>query len=360
VKVLAYPKDWNPYQELLYRPLRDRHAVTVAYGRRYPGVGPLPFFVVSALQRLRGYRLLHVHWQSFHIDPRVPGARWLSYWSCLLWFRWLRLLRYRVVWTVHNVVPHEAQTADDTAVAQRLSLLAHAKIVHSHHTTEQMQRLGIDTTDTVVIPHGNYIGVYPGQITPGQARQRLAIPEDELVVLFIGNIRPYKGVDTLLEVFQELDAAGTRLVIAGECADRRLKRRITAAQRSAAITFHDGRVDDKDLSTYLTACDVVCLPFRAITTSGSALLALSFGKPLVASHVGAIRDLPGEVGAFYRADQAGALHDALRHVLCNDAERRAMAKAAVDYSKTLSWDRIADRTYRVYADVLARTARHRN
>lgn len=103
---------------------------------------------------------------------------------------------------------------------------------------------------------------------------------------------------------------------------------------------------------YLRASDIVCLPFKTITTSGSALLALTFGKPIVAPRIGAIQDIPSDVGVLYDPRNNNALENALAEALSSSSKLFDMSRAAQKYSDTLSWDKIATRTFKVYEDVL--------
>lgn len=354
MKIFAYPRDWNPYQDLLYGAMGSR--VRVCYGKNYPYIGALLFPVLAVLYRLAGCRVVHIHWQALalhlpFLNKQQNQRVSLKYYR--LCYRLLRRLGYKIVWTVHNVLPHEPQTSDDQAVAQLLARLADAKIVHSAYTIQQMQEQGLDTSRTHVIPHGNYDGVYPTGQTPEQARQRLGIAPDEQVFLFFGNIRTYKGVPELLDAYKQVRTKKTRLVIAGKTSESELHQQLAdAAADDPSILFHDQRIPDADVATYFLAADVLCLPFKSITTSGSIILAATFGKPLIAPQLGAVQDIPNDAGSFYDPTVPQALQQSMQRIIKDPATLHRMAQASAAYAATLAWDGIADKTYDVYQQIL--------
>src|SRR5450759_806560 len=192
-RIIVFPYGDNPYQGLLYQAILEAHPdVRVRYMRSSTGVVVL-FPLVLLWMRLRGYNLMHVHWPNFGLsyDSSVPFAKRLSLYVALCNIWWLGCLRMRMVWTVHNVLPHEQLTANDKHVALCLSRSAGAKIVHSRETIAEMTIQGLNVENCAVIPHGNYSGVYPNTTSREDARIGLRI-EQEFVVLFFGAVRPYK------------------------------------------------------------------------------------------------------------------------------------------------------------------------
>ena len=110
--------------------------------------------------------------------------------------------------------------------------------------------------------------------------------------------------------------------------------------------FDEGYAPDEKVPLYFAAADVVVLPFREVTTSGSAVLALSLGRPIVAPRIGALRDLPESVGFLYKnGELVAALSEALNAAPEELADRSAAARG---YADSLSWDHIAAATLEVY------------
>ncbi len=355
MKVLVYPHySANPYQQSLYEALaRQGNEIKYIESSR---LNLTMFPAILFAERCHGYKIFHLHWPNFYTTFPKPIAKQLSFLLTLLSLIWLRVFNFKVVWTIHNVLPHETQTSDDIKIAQYLSQRADAKIVHSHFTVNEMKKLKLNVGQVTIIPHGNYIGVYPEKITRKKARQRLGIDKDEIVILFFGMIRTYKGVDDLISSFTRLNKRKVRLVIAGKCIDEALKQKIIVGQRDHSIDFYEGHVADNDVAMYFKACDVVCLPFKSITTSGSALLALSFGKPIIAPRSGALHDIPNSVGYLYDPEEPYALSKSLARAIEEKAKLKKKGESALEYAKTLNWDDIAEKTYKVYQEVLGRPA----
>jgi len=347
MKVLIFPKDVNPYQDILYERLIEQYPnVTFSYlkGSRFKFlIYPLIFLI----KRLQGYDIFHIHWLEFSTSLTFPFSKYLSYYYTAICLMTIKLLGYKIVWTVHDIIPHEEQTTNDLGISIMLSKMASIKIAHSSYTISQMEQLGLDHSNTVVIPHGNYINAYPQSISKKQARNKLGISSEEFVILFFGMIKPYKGILELISAYDKIKSRKSRLVIAGKCIDPTLYNAIMATKKSIKFDFYEGYVKDDDVAMYFKACDIVCLPFREITTSGSALLALSFGKPIIAPRIGALIDLPDNVGYLYNPTKPNSLLASLRKAI-ESKSLNTISISASRYASSLSWDKIADQTYFIY------------
>jgi glycosyltransferase involved in cell wall biosynthesis len=350
--LIVYPSDANPYQEMLYDAIRASGVdCTTVYVRRRARLGPLPFLVQVTSARLRGYRLLHLHWPQFALRR---GARLLPRASLAnarlhLWA--LRAFGIKLVWTVHNAVPHEPETVDDVAVSRLLARDAAHKIVHGANGIDELAAIGADTDRTSVIPHGAYTGSYD-EADRAESRRSLDLPESSRIVLFFGQIRPYKGLDDLLPAWDEVAALGSDeggapfLLISGKCDDATERARLGREVDVRGGRFDEGYAPPEAVPLYFAAADVVVLPFRQVTTSGSAVLALSLRRPIVAPRLGALRELPESVGFLYgEGGLVAALGQALSATPEDLTER---SEAARRYADSLSWDHIAAATLDVY------------
>lgn len=344
--VLVFPWYSNPYQALLYGEM-PASAIRVARARVLPGFGPASFLLGATYWRLRGCHLLHVHWPAFGIGWPKRFARSLSLWSTYLSLWWARVLGYTIVWTVHNIVPHEPATSDDRAVARELAKTSAAVIVHSDTLIGQVTELGAKRV--VTIRQGSYVGVYSETtLSPDESRLAIGAGRSDFVFLCFGLIRAYKGIPRLVECFLREFGEQNRLVIAGPCQDRSVLPVLTEPE-STRVIVRDELVPDAEVSTYFKAANVACLPFERITTSSSVLLALSFGVPVVAPRLGTIVDLPQEVGWFYEPDDRNGLHKSMhqaRRATADEHEERQAAARA--YAGTLRWSEMAAKTLRLY------------
>jgi glycosyltransferase involved in cell wall biosynthesis len=357
MKVLVFPAYTNPYQTLLYGAMTaSRQDLEVSYSHHHRVLGSLPLLTSMIAKRFQGYRLLHIHWQSFWLSRDGALSRHAASFLLRVTIYLAKLLGFRLVWTVHNVVPHEPQAVDDVKAARFLSRSVDAKIVLSHSTIEDMRRRGLDLDRLWVVPHGNYFGAYPDAISRSAARDRLAVREEEIVVLFFGHIRRYKGVSDLVSAFDGLRCPAAKLLLAGQASDPALRRDIHRATENPNVIVHEGYVSDADVAVYFRASDVVCLPYRTVTNSGSALLALSFARPIIAPRSGSLSALPSSVGYLYDALSPGALNRALADAISDHEGRAERGRAARAYAQSLRWDEIAEETLRVYTRLLPSAA----
>ena len=162
-----------------------------------------------------------------------------------------------------------------------------------------------------VIPHGHYRGAYPDTMSRAEARQRLGLPPDARVVAFVGWVRAYKGVAELVEAFSGVDAPAARLVIAGQAVDDAYAERIARlAAADPRVRLDLGFVPDDELQVYLRAADVVATPFLEILTSGSVLLAMSFGRAVIAPRRGCVAETLDDAGGLlYDPDDPAGLKE---------------------------------------------------
>jgi glycosyltransferase involved in cell wall biosynthesis len=148
-----------------------------------------------------------------------------------------------------------------------------------------------------VLPHPSYIDVYPNLVDQATARYELGLGHRDFVYLHLGKIRPYKGIDRLLDAFDRLARHDkkAKLLLVGE--PGRFEQLDEIKQRARAnpnVISNFNAVPDADLQLYMNAADVVVLPYRAVLNSGALQLAYSFAKPVVVSETGCI---PNQVDA---------------------------------------------------------------
>jgi len=338
VTVAAFPRTLrdNPYCDLLYREV-------AATGTRVADDGELsPAWLVRNRGRVD---VLHLHWPELYYrgpSARVTTRSAASFVGALLV---ARALGYRIVWTVHNEVPHERGGLVDRVL--RWCLLRTARpVVHAETARLALRRAG---RRAAVVPHGHYIDAYPHDLDEGEARRRLGIAADATVFLHFGQLRAYKGVPELLHAFAAQADRRARLVIAGKPVDASIGTIAEhAAARDSRITTHLGRVDDAAVQVYFEAADWVVLPYRHVLTSGSALLALSFGRPVIVPRLGCLVELADAGGVVaYDPDDPRALAAALTRAASLDA--RAWRPRALATARRFDWQTIARAYDRIFA-----------
>lgn len=292
----------------------------------------------------RAGAVVHFQWLPLQaVDLRLLGPR-----SPLRW-------RSPLVLTAHDVLPREAAPGQRRA-QQRLYARMDAVIVHSRHGHDRLvDDLGVPAEKVHVIPHGAF--THLTQIDPAPLPPELrATPAGRPVVLLFGLIRPYKGLDVLLDAWRALAAdgdPGADLWVVGLP-----KHDISALRRGAppSVRFVERFVSDAETAAVFRHADVVTLPYREIDQSGVLFTALAFGRPMVLSDVGGFPEVAAEGAAeLVPAGDAPALAAALRAVIGDAARRTARAeRAAALAAGRYSWDAVAALHRQLYRSLLDR------
>lgn len=362
MRVLALPRDPNPYQELLYSEMRRMDCQITYIGdltcSHTLNLLLLPLEV--AAHRLVGARLIHLHWVFSFALPggrRFPFTRLLAYTWFLVWLRACRILGMRLVWTAHNVLPHEQVFADDMSARRALVKSSDLVLVHSQAALAELAAFGARVRKSAVIRHGPMVPVLP-------ARSVRANGSDDGLrrFLFFGRIEAYKGVDDLIAAFAGLAGdVAARLTVAGQCSDPELRSRLHALARSAGarVTLRLERVPDEDVPLLLTAADAVVLPFRRVTTSGSAMLALSYSRPLIVPDLPGLADLPDQAVLRYEGGVPGLIEALGSLARADEDTLTAMSAAASRYASGITWHDIAGQTLVEMHSILGRATQAR-
>lgn len=288
VRVLVSPpwrtRQRNPYAALLYSALEE---LGVAVDDGPPG--------------RRVHDVWHVHWPESVLQRRPMTSAAAGAAGLLARLRAARRAGTRIIWTVHNLAPHER--GEDPVTRAFLSLFTrHVDGVISLSGAGLAAARGryprLRTVPGAVIAHGHYRDAYPPAVPRPQARARLGVEQDAYLYAFVGRIRRYKQAPRLASAFRSLADADARLLIAGRPHDRHLEAELRRAEAGdPRVLLRLGFLDAGEIATVLGAADLVVLPSSTFLHSGSALLALSFDRPLLAPDTEAIHELRAQIGS---------------------------------------------------------------
>ena len=344
MRVLIFPNDKskirNPYCELLYGNMEKLGVVTV------------PFTPWRALSGR--YDIFHLHWPEYYLG-QPPAKAFVGTLGLLSIVLWLRLRGARIVWTAHNIHSHKRlYPKAERWFWRTLTPMLDGFIGLSETSVLQAREQfpALRSTPCSVIPHGDYRSSYPATITKSSARRQLGIAAEENVVLFFGGISSYKNVPHLIEAFQGAGLANSTLVIAGQPSSREDERRVTeTSSESKCIQLHLRRIPTEEVQVFFTAADLVVLPFLEITNSGSAILALSFNRPVLVPAFGSLPELQAQVGPQWVRTYAGQLSAAALVSGIDWAQNTKRAPKA-DLA-SFDWSRIACDTFSAYSQLIA-------
>lgn len=338
--VYVYPDytETNFYQNGLYSAFAPD--VDVEYGR-------IDHAVEAAARRPT---VFHLHWP----EPLFGGCKTaedVSRTIALFW-RLVAVLKAnggQLFWTVHNALPHDRKFADQMlGFHRRLAEEADLVHVHSPAAIDVLEATyGTRIAHPVVLPHGNYIDVYRNEIPSQDARSRLDLPQEAFIFCFVGQLRPYKGVEALVEAFKTVQAETDRavhLLIAGKPVWPTPPGDWAAvADQVEGMTVIEGFIDDDDLQVFLNAGDAVVLPYKDILTSGSAVMAAGFERPVLLPRLPTLEEaIDRNLGPSFDPDDVDGLVGALRAALAADAEKISLWRSnARAFAQDADWSRVS-------------------
>ena len=246
------------------------------------------------------------------------------------------------VLTAHDVLPREPRPGQRRAQA-RLYERMDGVVVHSEHGRARLvDTLGIDPSRVEVIPHGAF--THLTSLPDEQPLPPDLAAVDVPVVLLFGLVRPYKGLDVLLEAWRGV--TGAELWVVGRPLGVDLP-----ATPPPGVRFVPRFVADAEIPALFRRADVVVLPYREIDQSGVLFTALAFGRPLVLSDVGGFPEVAAHGAAeIVPAGDPAALRETVSTLLADAPRRDALAAAATRAAaEHYVWDRIAERHLAFYA-----------
>lgn len=332
----------NPYQRLLYAP--HAHEMEFCAGT-----------IDAALREIRNSEnpndhVFHLHWLNFLFKHELTSADAQDAADLLISkIEEFKGLGGTVAWTIHNTTSHDAKHADiEIALSARLSQAVDILHLHFARSIPEVSRIFPLPEEKVRIArHGHYIGAYPDIVSREVARCCLKLSPDDDVILFNGQVRAYKGIDSLIAAFRNILAGRPNavLLIAGAATEdpiAGLEEPLTPFEQSR-LKFMNRYIDDAELQVFLRAADFAVYPYRSILTSGSLMLALSFGLPVIMPDVGMAREVvEGSSSAILYDGSAAKLEGAmLRMLAMKDSGELAEAREnARQLAESHSWQRL--------------------
>ena len=322
-------------------------------------------------------RVLRYYWKLLRYaasaKPKIFHILWnnkFQFFDRTFLMLYYKLLGKKIVFTAHNVNAGKRDASD--SLLNRITLRVqyhfcdHIFVHTEKMKCELLEEFGVQNDRISVIPFGINNSVPHTDLTPAEAKQRLGIGGNEKAILFFGAIRPYKGLEHLVDAFLRLTAAHPeyRLIIAGQPRkesqkyldeiQRTIDGHINRTQVIQKIQF----IPDEETELYFKAADVLALTYTHIFQSGVLFLAHCFGLPVVAADIGSFRDdvIEGRTGFLYDASDVGALARTIEMYFASDLykeldTRRDDIRDLAE--RTHSWESVGQTTRGVYEKLLA-------
>lgn len=316
IDISFYPNSlfvWsNPFWRILKKALFDSGVNVVK----------MPLSIISLIVSRKKIRLIHFHYAYPDISRTDYGYMPKIIWNKLyhvIYFcqnlsfgfklRLAKKIGYKIIFTVHNLEPHDGNPKRQYKNISLLYHMADAITVMGNGCLNELGKRFPQKT-IVLIPHFHYEKLHENSITKKEARKKLGIAGDSFIYLFFGGIRRYKGIDILIRIFENSNPKDLLLITGDFSLDPAYTKeieRLTAGIHNIKMLECQ---DTKDIQIFMNAADVAVFPFRQITNSGSLILAKSFYKPTICMEKGNITNYINSNTDIAVKDEAG-LRDAL-------------------------------------------------
>jgi len=279
----------NPYQSLMLQGLNTDSSIQAKNGVKSR------FFGIFKTVKHSSPDYLHFDWITSYYERR---RLWMTLVLLPLFYAQVLYVRYftstKIVWTLHNIDPHNANHLWLHRWVRRFfgRQCAWIRVFSDDSVGRACTALNQSPAKFKVIPEGPYTAVYPNDLTQQVARKKLNLAESQRVLLSLGYIKPYKGIENLIKTYAKLKPINTSLVIAGNCLDIAYKHQLEAlllAHPEVDIRLMASFIPPEALQVYFNAADAVVLPFDKVENSGSAIMAMGFKKAILAPKMGVLK-----------------------------------------------------------------------
>src|SRR5436190_9739999 len=322
--------------------------------------------VLKYYVRLIGYaalakpKLFHILWNNK-----------FQLFDCTVLMLYYKLLGKRIVFTGHNV--NAGKRDEHDSWLNRMSLKIQYRLcdhifVHTEGMkTDMISEFGIPKSKVSVIPFGINNTVPNTKLSSMKAKRQLCISNKDKVLLFFGNIAPYKGLEYLVATFRELLKTDRtyRLVIVGkpkgpESYWNHIRRSIESSDIADRVIAKIEYVPDEETELYFKAADVLILPYVHVFQSGVLFLGYNFGLPAIAADVGSLKEeiIEGQTGFVFKAQDSSDLARTIRRYFDSELfrnldDRRLEIKQYAN--ERYSWEKVGEITSEVYRKLLAQS-----
>jgi glycosyltransferase involved in cell wall biosynthesis len=304
--------------------------------------------------------------------PKIFHILWnnkFQLFDCTLLMLYYKLLGKRIVLTAHNVNAGKRDSNDSWL--NRLSLkvqynLSDHLFVHTDGMKQQMiSEFHIPGRKISVIPFGINNTVPDTGLSSAEAKRRLNVSSSDKVMLFFGNIAPYKGLEYLIAAFSALlEKDGSyRLLIVGRPKGpqnywNEIRRTIVKGKIHDRVIQKIEYIPDEDTELYFKAADALILPYAQVFQSGVLFLGYNFGLPAIAADVASLKNeiVEGETGLVFKAqnpsDLANKIDEYFKSELFNNL-KNTRSQIRQYANERYSWSKVAEITAAVYANPLS-------
>lgn len=307
-------------------------------------------FKKDSIFKIKKNDIIHFHWPSYlyqHDNILLFLLKSFIFISALYFYS---IRGVKIVWTIHNIYPHKIkyrrlEKKVRNLIAKKVDLIfVCAKSIKN----EVVKEFDVNEGKVKVVYHGHYLDAYKRSNV--DFRKHYQIPEGNFIFLFFGSINEYKGIPELIKSFNRIKDKNVTLLIVGK-PNEDMKYLLEKYKDNENIIFDFRFVPDDEVADLISIADFIVLPYREITTSGTAILALSFKKPVISPRTPFMKEFfDSKTGILYDNCDTDGLYNAMLTAISKKTQ--ISDKAFEENLRKLDWDLISDEAIKYYKEII--------
>ncbi|MCS4540975.1 MAG: glycosyltransferase [Euryarchaeota archaeon] len=331
--------------------------------RNYVEVSPISFYQNRTMPLLKEFsspiKIRKICKRIEEIDPTVVHIQFTTVAypkvSFSLLLSLLRKLNRPIVLTQHEAIPEIRKIKLRTGYEKFIYEKVDAIIAHTEHIKKYLLDIGVPKEKVAIIPHGVHIA---SKISKGEAREKLNLSSNALILLVFGYISRHKGIEYAIKAMRSIrkDVEQARLIIAGglpplsnDFAYLKKLKALSEAEGVVGKTLFTGYVEDELISSYHRAADILLLPYTNASESGILHLAVGAGLPIIASNIKGL-EIVSQNGIGLSVDpyDSESIAAAVKRLLKDKELYQKCIKACQNLAKERCWEKIAEMHVQLY------------
>jgi glycosyltransferase involved in cell wall biosynthesis len=232
------------------------------------------FKLIPLVKNRNKVEILWFHWPSYIWRSSNLAVCYLKSTKFIINVLMAKLLNYKLVWSAHNVLPHEYNSFKLEFFMRKFICKNFDLVIgHSKNTLEMLQEKKLFPKKYIVAVHGHYENEYH-KSNKLITRESIGFNKEDIIILLKTGAKNFNSAKKFIDTIKNVEYKNIKLLIIGKP--------ILDLKKTKLI---EGYISSEDLSSYMNLCDFVCLPYINITTSGAFFLALTFNKPVIAKNI---------------------------------------------------------------------------
>jgi beta-1,4-mannosyltransferase len=336
---------------------RDKHLESLYKILTKSGYEVSPFSIKQAI-RFKRRAIWHIHWIDVFHTGKVRSTGMKNHYAIISCTRFMyfllqvlicKLCGVKILWTIHNVASHERPfNLFEKAVTKLLLVFSDRVTTLNNHIKDKIKEY-YGFSDIFLMRQGLYEGCYANTVTRKEARHRLGLGDKDFVLVFLGVVEEYKGIDVAMEAMDEVSDDSVKLVVAGRLDRNSMygSRVYELAMSNKNIMLFDKFIPDDEVQVYFNAADYTIYPYRRIGNSGPLYLTLAFGVPTIIRGAGGISEII-ELNSKVAIQIGQPEKSEIAQAIQKDRETKVDSKEFTVFREKLCWENLENEILQVF------------